>query len=119
MTTMEMNCASIREILPAYVRDGDESLSVRRHLSRCTDCRAELSSYEELVSRLSSMEASTVTVPYALKASLVEIPSKTGRLESVRSHVTDNRRAYLSGAAVLVAGALGAAALKSRKPATA
>ncbi|MEA2516768.1 MAG: hypothetical protein QOG16_606 [Actinomycetota bacterium] len=116
---MEMNCASIREVLPAYVRDGDGSLAVRRHLSRCADCRTDLSHYEDLLGRLSSMEAATAPVPYALKTSLLDIPSRSSRLDSVRSHVTDNRRAYLSGAAVLAAGALGAAILKSRKPATA
>src|SRR5688572_8939547 len=110
---MELNCASVREILPAYVRDGDGSLSVRRHLSRCTDCRTDLSHYEELIARLSTMEAATAEVPFALEASLFDIPSRLGRIETVRSHVTDNRKAYLSGAAVLVAGALGAAVWKS------
>lgn len=116
---MEMNCASVREVLPAYVRDGDGTLSVRRHLSRCTDCRTDLTHYEDLLGRLSSMEAATVEVPFALKASLLDIPSRLGRIETVRSHVNENRKAYLSGAAVLVAGAVGAAVWKSRKPATA
>jgi len=116
---MEMTCTTVREILPAYVRDGDGSLAVRRHLSRCTDCRADLGHYEDLLGKLSSMEAATAEVPFALKASLLEIPSRAGRIETVRSHVTENRNAYLSGAAVLVAGALGAAVWKSRKPATA
>lgn len=116
---MEMNCASVREVLPAYVRDGDGTLSVRRHLSRCTDCRTDLSHYEDLLGRLSSMEAATAEVPFALKASLLDIPSRQGRIETVRSHVNENRKAYLSGAAVLVAGAVGAAVWKSRKPATA
>ena len=116
---MEMNCTSVREVLPAYVRDGDGSLDVRRHLSRCTDCQTDLSHYEDLLGRLATMESATVEMPYALKASILDIPSRMGRLESVRSHVTDNRKAYLSGAAVLVAGAVGAAILKSRKPATA
>lgn len=116
---MEMTCASVKEVLPAYVRDGDGSLSVRRHLSRCTDCRTDLTHYEDLLGRLSSMEAATAEVPFALKASLLDIPSRMGRIETVRSHVTENRKAYLSGAAVLVAGAVGAAILKSRKPATA
>lgn len=116
---MEMTCASVKEVLPAYVRDGDGSLSVRRHLSRCTDCRTDLTHYEDLLGRLSSMEAATVEVPFALRTSLLDIPSRLGRIETVRSHVTQNRKAYLSGAAVLVAGAVGAAVLKSRKPATA
>jgi hypothetical protein len=117
---MEMTCVSVREILPAYVRDGDGSLSVRRHLSRCAECRTDLSHYEDLLGKLSSMEAATAEVPFALKTSLFDIPSRMGRIESVRSHVTDNRKAYLSGAAVLVAGAVGAAVWKTRtKPATA
>ena len=117
--TMEMSCAAVREILPAYVREGDGALSVRRHLSRCTECRTDLSHYEDLLGALSSMEAATVTPPLALKASLLDIPSRSSRLETVRSHVTDNRRAYLSGAAVLVASVAGAAVWRSRKPATA
>lgn len=116
---MEMSCAAVKEILPAYVREGDGSLSVRRHLSRCADCRTDLSHYTEMLGALSAMEAATATVPPMLRSSLVAIPSRGGRLETVRSHVNDNRKAYLSGAAVLVAGALGAAAWKSRKPATA
>lgn len=116
---MEMSCTAVREVLPAYVRDGDGSLSVRRHLSRCTECRTDLSHYEDLLGALSSMEAATVNPPFALKASLLDIPSRSSRLENVRSHVTENRKAYLSGAAVLVAGAVGAAVWKSKKPATA
>ena len=116
---MDMSCAAVKEILPAYVREGDGSLSVRRHLSRCTDCRSDLSHYEELLGALSAMEAATARVPRGLTASLISIPSRAGRLETMRSHVNDNRKAYLSGAAVLVAGALGAAVWKSRRPVTA
>ena len=116
---MDMSCAAVKEILPAYVREGDGSLSVRRHLSRCTDCRTDLSHYEELLGALSAMEAATARVPRGLTTSLIAIPSRGGRLETMRSHVNDNRKAYLSGAAIVVAGALGAAVWKSRKPATA
>jgi hypothetical protein len=116
---MEMSCAAVKEILPAYVREGDGSLSVRRHLSRCTDCRTDLSHYEDLLGALSAMEAATAPVPLALRTSLVSIPSRAGRLDTVRSHVNENRKAYLSGAAVLVAGAVGAVVWKSRKPVTA
>ena len=116
---MDMSCAAVKEILPAYVREGDGSLSVRRHLSRCTDCRSDLSHYEELLGALSAMEAATARVPRGLTASLISIPAHGGRLETMRSHVNDNRKAYLSGAAVLVAGALGAVVWKARKPVTA
>ena len=118
---MDMSCAAVKEVLPAYVHDGDGGLSVRRHLSRCTDCRADLTRYEGLVGALSSLEASVVEPPWGLKASLVDIPSHSSRLEHVRSHITANHKAYLSGAAVLVAGVAGAAVMKtrSRGPATA
>lgn len=117
---MEMSCAAVREVLPAYVRDGDgSSLPVRRHLSRCADCRTDLSRYADLIDRLSAMEAATVPVPYALKTALLNIPSRMTRLETVRSHLGHNRKAYLSGAAVVVAGAVGAAVWKSRRPVTA
>ncbi len=116
---MEMSCAAVREVVPAYVREGDGSLSIRRHLSRCAECRTELSRYEQLLGRLAAMESATAPVPHALKATLLDIPSRTTRLETIRSHVTDNRNAYLSGAAVLVAGAVGTAVWRSRRPATA
>ena len=118
---MDMSCAAVREVLPAYVREGDGGLSIRRHLSRCTDCRTDLTRYEGLLGSLSSLEASIVQPPLALKAALVDIPRHSSRLENVRSHVTANRKAYLSGAAVLVAGVAGAAVLKTRarRPATA
>ena len=118
---MDMSCAAVKEVLPAYVRDGDGSLSVRRHLSRCTDCRTDLTHYEGLLGSLSSLEASVAQTPPGLRASLVDIPSNSSRLEHVRSHITVNRKAYLSGMAVVVAGVAGAAVLKtrSRRPATA
>jgi predicted anti-sigma-YlaC factor YlaD len=118
---MDMSCTVVREVLPAYVRDGDGSLSVRRHLSRCPDCRTDLTRYEDLLGSLASLESAVVEPPYALKASLLEIPSHGGRLENVRSHLTANRKVYVpAAAAVLVAGAAAGAALwKARKPATA
>ena len=116
---MDMSCAAVKEILPAYVREGDGSLSVRRHLSRCIDCRTDLSHYEDLLGALSAMEAATARVPRALTTSLISIPSRAGRLETLRSHVNENRKAYLSGAAVVVAGAVGTVVWKARKPATA
>ena len=118
---MEMSCAAVKEILPAYSREGESSLSVRRHLSRCADCHGELARYEHLLGSLSAMESAVVDVPARLKTSLLSIPERAGRLESVRSHVTVNRKAYLSGAAVLTAGTVAAALWRSRSrgPATA
>ena len=111
---MDMSCAAVREVLPAYVRDGDGSLSVRRHLSRCTACRADLTHYEHLLASLTAMESAVAGAPAGLRASLLEIPARSGRIETVRAHVAENRKAYVSGAAVLLAGAAGAALWKSR-----
>ena len=111
---MEMSCAAVKEMLPAYSREGEGSLSVRRHLSRCPDCHAELTRYEHLLGSLSAMENAVVEVPGGLKTSLLSIPQRAGRLESVRSHVNLNRKAYLSGAAVLTAGTVAAALWRAR-----
>lgn len=118
---MEMSCAAVKEILPAYSREGEGSLSVRRHLSRCPECHAELTRYEHLLSSLSAMKSAAFEPPAALKTSLVSIPARAGRLETVRSHVAVNRKAYLSGAAVLTAGTVAAAIWRARArgPATA
>ncbi len=118
---MEMSCAAVKEMLPAYSRDGDGSLAIRRHLSRCSDCNAELTRYEELLGSLATMTSATIEPPAGLKASLVAIPTHTSRIDTVRSHLSSNRKAYLSGAAVLAAGAAGAALWRARsaKPATA
>jgi hypothetical protein len=110
-----MKCAEMREALPAYVRDGEQSLAARRHLARCFDCRAELSSYENLLGALGDLQVSTLQPPPGLVHALAAIPSHPGRVETMRGHVARNRTAYLGGAAVAVAGAAGAALWRSRK----
>jgi predicted anti-sigma-YlaC factor YlaD len=110
-----MKCAEMREALPAYVRDGEQSLSARRHLARCSECRAELASYENLLGALGDLQVSTLEPPPGLVHALAAIPSHPGRLETVRGHVTRNRTVYVGGAAVALAGAAGAALWRSRK----
>jgi anti-sigma factor RsiW len=115
MAERQPTCEEIREELPAYVKDRSGSLAVRRHLSRCADCRTELARYDSLVELLGGLEMHVAEAPPGLAASLAAIPSHAGRLAGVRTHVARNRARYLSGAAVLVAGAAGAAVLQRRR----
>ena len=110
-----MKCAEINELLPAYVEDRYANLTVRRHLSRCTDCRAELEDYETLRSSLSEMRFVRAEPPQHLLASLQSIPHTERSVERVRTHVARNRRAYAGGLAVAVVGAAGAALWRSRR----
>lgn len=115
-----MKCAEIRELLPAYEREQQPSLAVRRHLASCADCRAELARFKELAGSLQEMKASVVEVPPALSRVLVDIPANQGVLAQVRghasnarTHVARNRAAYVGGA-VAVAGAVGATLWRAR-----
>lgn len=111
-----MRCAEVREALPAYVRGGEASLAVRRHLSRCGPCRAELARYESLLSALGGLHKTTTEPPPGLAAILAAIPQRAGRLAGARSHVARNRNAYLGGAAVAaLAGAAGTAIWRARR----
>ena len=110
-----MRCAEAREMLPAYLQDGEGSLAVRRHLSGCPDCRAELRRYEALAGGLSRLRSVTADAPPSLKPALVSIPVSDNRVEAVRTHVARNRRTYAGAAAVAIAGAAGALAWWSRR----
>ena len=102
-----MECAEIREMLPAYVRDGEASLLVKRHLSRCDDCAAELGRYETLVGGLAALRGAVVEPPPDLRQALLAIPRAATPVDTVRAHVAANRKAYLGGAVALAgAGAL-------------
>ncbi|HEY7875487.1 MAG TPA: hypothetical protein VIG64_10240 [Actinomycetota bacterium] len=115
MAERQPTCEEIREELPAYVKDRGGSLSVRRHLSRCPGCREELTRYDSLVELLGGLEMRAVEPPPGLAAALVDIPSHASRVAEVRTHLARNRARYLGGAAVLVAGAAGAAVLQRRR----
>ncbi len=121
-----MRCEEIRELLPAYEREQQPSLAVRRHVATCADCRAELAFYKDLAGGLHDLRGVTFEVPADLSHALVEIPARRdlvrtarARAGNVRTHVTRNRGAYVGGA-VAVAGALGALwRVRSRRVATA
>ncbi|MDQ4095920.1 MAG: zf-HC2 domain-containing protein [Actinomycetota bacterium] len=109
-----MKCSEIRELLPAYARDQQPTLAVRRHLAGCPDCRADLARYKEMESALEEMRTAVVEVPPDLTAGLFAIPQSQRvaslvreRVSTARTHVSRNRAAYVGGA-VAVAGAVGA-----------
>jgi anti-sigma factor RsiW len=116
-----MECAEIREILPAYANGGHGSLAVRRHLSTCAACKAELARYESMSAALGELQASRAEVPASLERSLLSIPEQQGVVGTVRTHVARNRSVYARGAAVALAGVTGAALwrIRSRRVAAA
>lgn len=109
-----MRCEEVQEILPAYSRDGDAGLSVRRHLSRCDDCSAELGRYEVLFRSLQDMRAHTTEPPPELVHQLATIPYRSNRLSDARTHVVRNKNRYAAGLAVAAVGA-GAAVWRTRR----
>lgn len=111
-----MNCAEIREILPAYANGGHGSLAVRRHLSSCPQCKAELARYETLASALGELHQARAEVPPSVTRSVLAIPQQQGVVGTLRTHVARNRNAYVGGA-VALAGVTGAALwrLRSRR----
>ena len=116
-----MTCVEVREEIAAFAREGNSSLAVRRHLSRCPECRVELARYQALVESLAAMRTVAAEPPAGLVAGLEAIPSSLGRVDSLRTHVTRNRGTYVGGVAVLAAGVAGAALwrVRSRRVATA
>jgi predicted anti-sigma-YlaC factor YlaD len=109
-----MRCEEVREILPAYIRDGEPALAVRRHLARCPDCRTELAQYDSMLDTMGDLQTTVAEPPRGLKAALVAIPTQPSRVETVRGHVVRNRNAYLGGA-VALAGVAGAALWRTRR----
>ena len=109
-----MRCEEIRETLPAFV-EGHDDLTVRRHLSGCSDCRAELDRYESLTTAMGALSSATVDAPPSLVSALYEVPSQQARLDVVRSHVAEHRKVYLGGAAALAAAGVSALVWRSRK----
>ena len=110
MQTATTECAEVREALPAYVRDGEVGLAVRRHVGQCTDCKRELGRYVALLAGLDDLRHESIEPPAGLLASLVTIPSEQSRVETVRSHVVRNKRVYAGGVAVAAMGLAGAVA---------
>ena len=109
-----MRCEEVREILPAYTRDGDAGLQVRRHLSRCDDCNTELVQYQTLFGSLAELRDYSVQPPPELVHQLSTIPYRRQSVDELRGHVVRNRNRYAAGVAVAAIGA-GAAVWKTRR----
>lgn len=107
---MSMSCSEIRAILPAYVREDEASLEVRRHLPGCPDCSRELARYRSLVAGLQELGGIRLETPAGLALTLSGLPFEEGSLERIKTHVARNRPGYLiSGLALGATGAAGAA----------
>lgn len=120
-----MKCAEVRELLPAFAREGHAEPGVREHLMSCRACDEEFSRYVALTGSLSAMSDVVVDVPPDLTQRLFAIPSENvfswrslSRAEVLKEHVARNRTAYLGGAAAAIAG-VGVAAWRIRRHATA
>jgi predicted anti-sigma-YlaC factor YlaD len=113
-----VRCAEVRELLPAFVREGIDDEEVGQHLASCTGCSDEFSRYVALAGSLSSMREVLVDVPPDLSQRLFAIPSESSRVTLVKDHVARNRTAYLGGAAAALAG-VGVAAWRIRRHAVA
>ena len=109
-----MRCEEVKEVLPAYTRDGDVGLQVRRHLSRCDDCSAELTQYQTLFGSLTALRDHSLQPPPELLHQLSAIPYRRNGVDEVRGHLTRNRSRYTAGLAVAALGA-GAAVWKTRR----
>lgn len=110
-----MRCEEVQEVLPAYSRDGDVGLSVRRHLSRCEACSAELGRYQVLFRSLQDMRTHSIEPPPELVHQLASIPYRSNRLSEVRTHVVRHKNRYAAGLAVAAVGAAGAAVWRTRR----
>lgn len=109
-----MRCEEIRETLPAFA-DGHDDLTVRRHLSGCVDCRTELERFDSLRSGLRALARDPAAAPAGLLPTLYEIPAQQDRLDVVRTHLSQHRKAYLGGAAALAAAGVSAFVWRSRR----
>lgn len=109
-----MRCEEIRETLPAFA-DGHDDLTVRRHLAGCVDCRTELERYDGLRSGLRALAHDPAAAPASLLSTLYEIPAQHDRLDVVRTHLSQHRKAYLGGAAALAAAGVSAFVWRSRR----
>jgi anti-sigma factor RsiW len=128
MREADMGCSEVRAALPAYARDGYTSLAMRRHLTGCAACKAELARYEKMLASLGELAEAPLQAPPGLLDKLVRIPADAGlsqtllwRAGAMSAHLARNRAAYVGGLAVALAGAAGTAVLRSRlrHPATA
>jgi hypothetical protein len=102
-------------MLPAFLDAPGDDLVLRRHVATCESCKQEIARYEEMGRGLQALALHPSEPPADLLPALMAIPDADNAVDFVKTHVVRNRKAYLSGAAVLVAGAAGAALWRSRR----
>ena len=112
--TRTLDCQEVAALLPGLVDDPGMSLALRRHVSRCTGCSAELESYRALRTATTDLVEMTAAPPPGLRDALVAIPAGVSRLSDIKSHVTRHRGAY-AGALVALGATAGAAVWRSRR----
>lgn len=111
----ELRCVEVQEMLPAYADEPRSDLALRRHLAGCADCSDEALRYQQMSRSLLALASETAEPPADLLPALLAVPDADNAVQAVKTHVARNRRAYLGGAAVVVAGAAGAALWRSRR----
>jgi hypothetical protein len=104
-----MKCGDLRGRMASYESGAEPSRRELRHLSRCKECAQEMARYGLLEESLATLRSQVVTVPTALEAALIAIPSERSRFRPaavVTGHLRRNRRSYAGGVALaLTAGA--------------
>jgi anti-sigma factor RsiW len=123
-----VKCPEARESLAAYVGAPEANLALHRHLAECAECSAEHVRYRRLLDSLAELGSSPLAPPTDLYDALLAVPGEAAlarvlrrRADVMTGHVVRNRGAYLGGAGVALAGAMGAAVwrVRSRRVATA
>lgn len=116
----DLSCPEVCEQL-AGLGPHDLTLSLRRHVSRCDECRRELARYEDLKVALADLGAihPPVSPPASLRAALVSIPRQESPVARAAGHLGRYRSAYAGGAALAAAGLAGALLWRRRRPAAA
>lgn len=114
-----MNCGDLRGRMASYESGAEPTRREQRHLSRCKECAREMARYGLLAESLDELRSQVVTVPAALEAALVAIPSAPRpRLRpavAVTGHLRRNRRSYASGVALALTAGAATWATRSRR----
>jgi anti-sigma factor RsiW len=110
-----MRCEELAEVVAASV-DGDDSddWRVRRHLSTCLRCQAELARYRKLVRALRGLRSEVFDPGPGLVADVLASLEEAGERHLLRSLLSGHKVAYVGGLAVATAGAAGALVIATR-----
>jgi hypothetical protein len=114
-----MKCGDLRGRMASYESGAEPTRRELRHLSKCRECAQEMARYGLLAESLQALRSQVVTVPAALEAALVAIPSaRRPRLRPaavVTGHLRRNRRSYAGGLALALTAGAATWATRSRR----